>query len=235
MTTRVLIVDDHSVVRQGLSTFLKLDPEIEIAGVAVDGVEALQLAEELRPDVVLMDLQMPEMDGYEATRQLRQQHPDMQVLVLTSSLDHEAIRRALQAGACGYLLKNMEGDALCRAIKSASAGQVLLAPQAASLFVATTPPPPPEPARNNPPAMVATRATGELLTPRESEVLGGLAQGLTNKEIAYQLGLSEKTVKIHVSIIMAKLNAQSRTQAALQATRLGLVPPQGTEPGTASI
>lgn len=223
MKIKVLIVDDHIVVRQGLQTLLGLDPELEIVGVASDGEEALERAAELSPDVVLMDLQMPGMDGFQATREIRARFPGIQVLALTSSLEHENISRALKAGAGGYLLKNMEAEGLRRAIKSASSSQVLLSPQAATLFVEGQPSSrlaaaPPEPSQ-----AIATRANDGRFTPRENDVLQQLARGLSNKEIAYQLKLSEKTVKVHVSIIMAKLNSSSRTQAALHATRLGLV------------
>lgn len=214
MSIKVLIADDHSVVRQGLRTFLTLDPDIEVVGTASNGEEALKLAHELVPDVILMDLQMPGTDGIETTRLLTQELPAIKVLVLTSSLEQETINRALQAGAAGYLLKNLEAEALCRSIKSTASGQVLLSPQVAALFTRpqtfadhATPPVP------NP----------NILTVREKDVLRWLAQGKTNKEIAYNLKLSEKTVKIHVSIILAKLNMQSRTQAALQAARMGLL------------
>jgi DNA-binding NarL/FixJ family response regulator len=210
MTIKVLIADDHSVVRQGLQTFLGLDPELEVVGVAVNGEEVLELAQQLQPQVILLDLMMPGMDGFAAITALRRQLPVVTILVLTSMLEHESISRALREGANGYLLKNMEGDKLCQTIKAAASGQVLLSPEVAQQLV----------------HQAGAASSNEMpnLTERETEVLRLVAQGKANKEIAYALGLSEKTVKVHVSIILAKLGLQGRTQAALYATRIGLVP-----------
>jgi two-component system, NarL family, response regulator LiaR len=204
---RVLIADDHSVVRQGLRMFLKLDPELEIIGEAATGEEALQMARERRPDVVLMDLLMPTMDGVTATRLIRAEMPDVEVIALTSVLEDEAVTGAIRAGAIGYLLKNTEADELRRAIKSAAAGQVHLSPEAAARLVRE----------------VQIPGSPETLTERETAVLRLLAKGRANKQIARELTIGEQTVKTHVSSILGKLELQSRTQAALYAVDRGLV------------
>ncbi len=207
MSIRVLIADDHSVVRQGLRMFLALDPDIDIVGEACDGVQALELAHELRPDVVLMDLLMPEMDGIQATARVRAELPDTEVIALTSVLEDSSVVNAIRAGAIGYLLKDTEADVLVKAIKAAAEGQVQLSPQAAARLMREVRAP------NSP----------EELTEREVDVLRLLAQGRSNKEIARLLSIGEKTVKTHVSNILSKLNVASRTQAALYAVRIGLV------------
>lgn len=212
MTIRVLLVDDHSVVRQGLRMFLGLDPELEVVGEARNGVEAVRLAQELNPDVVLMDILMPEMDGLEATRRIRASQPDTEVIALTSVLENEKVFDAIRSGAIGYLLKDTESEELRRAIKAAAGGQVQLSPQAAARLLRDE--------RPSEPQM-------EPLTPRETEVLQLLARGLANKEIARDLGIGEKTVKTHVSNILSKMGVLSRTQAALQAVRMGLIKPDG--------
>jgi NarL family two-component system response regulator LiaR len=207
MGIRVLIVDDHSVVRHGLKMFLALDSEIELVGEAANGVEAVRLARQLKPDVVLMDLLMPEMDGVAATEAIRRELPDTEVVALTSVLEDRAIFDAIRAGAIGYLLKDTEPDQLCEAIKAASAGQVQLSPQVAARLVREVRSP------DNP----------ETLTERETEVLRALALGFSNKEIAAELFITEKTVKTHVSSILSKLDLPSRTRAALYALKIGLV------------
>ena len=207
MAIRILIVDDHSVVRQGLRMFLRLDPELEIVGEAANGAEALRLARELQPDVVLMDLLMPVMDGVTATAAIRRELPQTEVIALTSVLEDSSVFGAVRAGAIGYLLKDTEADELRRAIKAAAAGQVQLSPEAAMRLMREVRAP------ENP----------DELTERETEVLCLLAQGLSNKEIARELTIGEKTVKTHVSNILSKLNVPSRTQAALYAVRTGLV------------
>jgi DNA-binding NarL/FixJ family response regulator len=207
---RILIADDHSVVRQGLKMFLGLDPELEVVGEAEDGRQALRFAERLRPDVVLMDLLMPHMDGVAATAAIRQALPDTEVIALTSVLEDEQVVGAVRAGAIGYLLKNTDADELRRAIKAAAAGQVQLAPEAARRL------------------MREVRSPDQPATPlseRETEVLRLLAAGLANKEIARDLSIGEQTVKTHVSSILGKLGLQSRTQAALYAQKAGLVGP----------
>jgi len=205
---RVLIADDHSVVRQGLRMFLKLDPELEVVGEAANGAEAIQMARALKPDVVLMDLLMPGTDGITATGRIRAEVPQTEVLALTSVLEDASVVGAVQAGAIGYLLKDTQAEQLCKAIKAAAKGQVQLAPEAAARLVREVRAP------DNP----------ESLTGRETEVLRALATGLTNREIGRILNIGERTVKTHVSHLLSKLGLQSRTQAALYAVRIGLVP-----------
>ena len=208
MTIKVLITDDHGVVRQGLRMYLGLDPELEVVGEASNGEEALRMARELKPDVVLMDLLMPVMDGIAATEAIRTELPDVEVLALTSVLEDASVSGAVRAGAIGYLLKDTQSEELCRAIKAAAAGQVQLAPEAAARLMRE----------------VRAPESPEALTERETDVLRLLAQGKANKEIAHALHIGEQTVKSHVSNILAKLGVQSRTQAALHAARIGLVP-----------
>jgi two-component system, NarL family, response regulator LiaR len=207
MAIRVLIADDHSVVREGLRMFLGRDPELAVIGEATDGEEAVRLARQLRPDVVLMDLLMPVMDGIAATSAIRSELPETEVIALTSVLESAAVVGAVKAGAIGYLLKDTQAHELRRAIKAAAAGQVQLSPQASAYLVRE---------------VRAPETTGAL-TERESEVLRLLAQGQSNKEIAQTLQIVEDTVKTHVKHILSKLGVQSRTQAALCAMRLGLV------------
>lgn len=207
MSIRILIADDHSVVRQGLRMFLGLDPDLDVIGEAQNGAEAVRLAHELQPDVVLMDLLMPVMDGITAITRIRRELPDVEVIALTSVLEDEKVVGAIRAGAIGYLLKDTESDELRRAIKAAAAGQVQLSPQAAARLMRE----------------VRAPDSPEALTDRETEVLRLLAQGQSNKQIARTLVIGEKTVKTHVSNILAKLGVQSRTQAALYAVKIGLV------------
>ncbi len=210
MAIRVLIVDDHSVVREGLRMFLVRDPDLEVVGEALDGAEALQQARQLRPDVVVMDLLMPVMDGITATRAIRRELPETEVLALTSVLESASVVDAIRAGAIGYLLKDTQAAELRKAIKAAAAGQVQLSPQASAHLLGA----------------IRTPELPEPLTPREMDVLRLLAQGQSNKEIARALDLVEETVKSHVRHILAKLGVQSRTQAVLAAIRLGIVSPQ---------
>ena len=207
MAIRVLITDDHGVVRQGLRMFLSLDPEIEIVGEATNGEEAVALSRKLEPDVVLMDLLMPVMDGIAATEEIRRDLPDVEVIALTSVLEDASVTGAVRAGAIGYLLKDTEAAELRRAIKAAAAGQVQLAPEAAARLMRE----------------VRAPESPEALTARETEVLELLARGHANKQIASSLYVSEKTVKAHVSAILKKLGVRSRTQAALHAVETGLV------------
>ena len=174
MTIRILIADDHMVVRQGLRMFLSLDPDLEIVGEAADGAEAVKKAHELKPDVVLMDLLMPVMDGITAIGAIRREMPDTEVLALTSVLEDASVVGAVKAGAIGYMLKDTHADELCRAIKAAAAGQVQLSPQAAARLMRE----------------VRVPDSPETLTERETEVLRLLAQGQSNKEIASTLTLS---------------------------------------------
>jgi two-component system, NarL family, response regulator LiaR len=208
MAIRVLIADDHEVVRQGLRTFLELDPELEVVGEAADGREAVRLAHRLRPDVVLMDLLMPELDGIAATQVIRRELPETEVVALTSVLEDASVVGAVRAGAIGYLLKDTRAEELRQAIKYAAAGQVQLSPKAAARLMRE----------------VVAPERPEALSERETDVLRLLARGLANKEIARGLSITEKTVKTHVSSILGKLGLQSRTQAALYAGRIGLVP-----------
>jgi two-component system, NarL family, response regulator LiaR len=207
MSIRVLIADDHGVVRQGLTMYLKLDEELEVVGEASNGEEALYMARDLQPDVVLMDVLMPVMDGIEATEKIKAELPEVEVVALTSVLDDGAVTGAVRAGAMGYLLKNTKPRELCRAIKGAAAGQVQLDPEAAARLMRE----------------MRAPEKPEALTARETEVLGLLARGQANKQIARELFVEEKTVKAHVSSILRKLGVSSRTQAALYAVRTGLV------------
>lgn len=208
MTIRVLLVDDHSVVRQGLRMFLDLDGELEVVGEAADGAEGVRLAHALRPDVIIMDLLMPVLDGIAAIGQVKRELPEIEILALTSVLEDEKVIGAVRAGAIGYLLKDTQADELIRAIKGAAAGEAQLSRAAADRLMRELHAPPPP----------------EALTERETEVLRLLAIGQSNKEIARNLGVNESTIKSHVSNILAKLGVQGRTQAALHAVRSGLVP-----------
>jgi two-component system, NarL family, response regulator LiaR len=207
LTIRIVIADDHKVVRQGLRLFLRVDPELSIVGEAGNGVEALTLAREQRPDVVLMDVLMPVMDGIAATETIRRELPDTEVLALTSVLEDASVVEIMRAGAIGYLLKDVDGDELCKAIHAAAAGKVQLAPAAAALLLRE----------------LRAADHAEALTERETEVLRLLGRGLSNREIASSLHLKEETVKTHVSKILSKIGVRSRTQAAIYAIRSGLL------------
>ena len=207
MTIRVLITDDHKVVRRGLRGFLELDPELEVVGEAGNGEEAMVMAQRLEPDVVLMDLLMPVMDGIEATGRIRRELPDVEVVALTSVLEDASVAGAIRAGAIGYLLKTTDADELCEAIKAAAASQVRLAPEAAARLMRE----------------VRAPESPETLTEREAEVLELIARGKANKQIAREMFVTLSTVKTHVNNLYRKLNVSSRTQAALYAARIGLV------------
>ena len=209
---RVLIVDDHAVVREGLRTFLELQDGLAVIGEASNGVEALQQAEALGPDVILMDLVMPKLDGLEAMRELRRRQTGSRVIVLTSFLDDERLLPAIEAGAAGYLLKNVEPSELARAIRAAHTGEAIIDPTAAARLVRVIA----DGARSS-------MDDSERLTRREREVLELIAGGRSNKRIALELGISEKTVKTHVGHVLGKLGVSDRTQAALLAVREGLV------------
>lgn len=204
---RVLLVDDHAVVREGLRTFLELQDGIEVVGEAGDGREGVAAAERLRPDVVLMDLVMPRLDGVGAMRELRERVPSARVIVLTSFADDEKLLPAVQAGAAGYLLKNAEPAELARAIRAADAGEALIDPHVAGRLLAS---------------IARPAQTHQELTPREQDVLALIARGFSNKRIALELGIAEKTVKTHVGHVLAKLGVTDRTQAAVHAVREGL-------------
>jgi DNA-binding NarL/FixJ family response regulator len=203
---RVLVVDDHPVVRQGLRTFLDLQDDLTVVGEAADGAAAVTAADELRPDVVLLDLKMPGADGVVALHGLRESGNAARVLIITSFTEPAAVLPAVRAGAAGYVYKDIDPPALAAAIRAVHAGHVLLHPDVARLL-----------------ADGQTRLIEVHLTAREREVLAAIALGCANREIARQLGLSEKTVKTHVSAILGKLGVQDRTQAALYAVRTGIV------------
>jgi len=207
---RVLVVDDHAVVRQGLRTFLELNDDIEVVGEAGDGEQALTAVAALAPDVVLMDLVMPRLDGVSAIERLRDLAPATRVIVLTSFLDEDKVLPAVRAGAAGYLLKDVQPAELVQAIRTVDRGEALLHPAVAARVLREL-------------AGDGARAERhELLTARELEVLALLARGLANKVIAFELGCAEKTVKTHVGNILGKLGLSDRTQAALYAVREGL-------------
>jgi DNA-binding NarL/FixJ family response regulator len=212
---RVLLVDDHAVVREGLRNFLALQDGLEIVGEASDGNEAIEQAQRLEPDVILMDLVMPGLDGIGAMRQLRARSPTSRVIVLTSFLEDERVLPAIQAGAAGYLLKNVEPAELARAIRAAHAGEAIIDPTAAARLVHAI-------ADDARPRVEEP----ERLTRRERDVLELIARGRSNKRIAFELGISEKTVKTHVGHLLAKLGVSDRTQAALMAVEEGLVSPR---------
>ncbi|RJF72087.1 MULTISPECIES: response regulator [Deinococcus] len=210
---RVLLVDDHAVVRQGLKLFLGLDPDIEVVGEAANGEEALQEAQHLTPDVIVMDLMMPVMDGISATRRLRKMLPDTEVIALTSTLEEHKVNGAIEAGAISYMLKDASSDTLADAIHAAARGEVRLHPEAAR-------------------RLVRDFRGGEMresLTPKETIVLQLIAHGQSNKEIAADQGVSEATVKTHVSRLLSKLGLDSRTQAALYALKSGIASLDGVE------
>ena len=203
---RILLADDHDVVRRGLTALLDGVDGFTVVGAAADGEEAVALAGEHAPDVILMDLSMPRVDGIEATRRLVADHPEARVVVLTSFSDRERILDALDAGAIGYLLKDAEPDELLRGIEAAARGESPLAPKAAKAVLT---------------ARAETKADGEL-TAREQEVLALLAEGLANKQIARRLGIAEKTVKAHLTSVFQSIGVTDRTQAALWARRRGI-------------
>jgi NarL family two-component system response regulator LiaR len=206
---RVMLVDDHTMVRKGLVTFLNAFDDLQLAGEAESGAEAIQLCGEVLPDVVLMDMLMPDMDGAAATRIIRQQFPQVQIIALTSFKEGELIKKALEAGAIGYLLKDISAAELAKAIRAAVAGRVTLSPEAAQSLVETS---------NLP------LAPGLDLTEREREVLTLMIEGLNNVQIAGRLTVSPSTIKSHVSNILSKLGAASRTEAVTLALRNKIVP-----------
>lgn len=205
---RVMLVDDHTMVRRGLATFLQIFDDLELVGEADDGATAIHLCARIQPDVVLMDMVMPEMDGVTATRAIRQQFPLVQVIALTSFKEEALVQKVLQAGAIGYLLKDVSAEELAQAIRNAHAGRSTLAQEAAQVLIhATTQP----------------LTLGHDLTEREHEVLGLMVAGFNNTEIADKLGVSPSTIKTHVSHVLAKLDVTSRTEAAALAVRHGLI------------
>jgi DNA-binding NarL/FixJ family response regulator len=203
---KVLVVDDHWVVRQGLRMFLDLESTITVVGEASDGREAIDLARQLRPDVVLMDILMPHVDGIEAITHIKAEMPRIEVIALTSVLQDGSVSDAIQAGAIGYLIKDTRGDQLVQAIRDAAEGRVHLSPEAAIRLAKD----------------LRRPERVESLTKRETSVLKLVAEGLANKEIARRLSISEKTVKAHLNNVFAKLDVHSRTQAAVEAIRSGI-------------
>lgn len=207
---RIIIVDDHAIVRQGLRTVMRVQPDLEVIGEASNGREAVELVAACQPDLVLMDLVMPEMDGVAAIAAIKQRQPELPIIALTTFAEAELVLSAVQAGANGYLLKDVEVKELVEAIRAVYKGQPYLHPEATRHLLQAT-------GRPQPPV--------ERLTDREQQVLVLVAQGLTNRQIADTLTISEKTVSVHVSNILSKLQLSSRTQAALYAARMGLLPP----------
>ncbi|THF85835.1 response regulator transcription factor [Deinococcus sp. KSM4-11] len=210
---RVLLVDDHAVVRQGLRLFLGLDPRIEVVGEASNGEEALQEADALIPDVIVMDLMMPVMDGIAATRALRHRLPDTEIIALTSTLEEHKVNGAIEAGAISYMLKDASSDTLADAIHAAARGEVRLHPEAAKRLIRD----------------FRGGEMRETLTPKETIVLQLIAHGFSNRDIATDQGVSEATVKTHVSRLLGKLGLESRTQAALYALKYGIASLDGVD------
>lgn len=207
---RVLVADDHPVVREGLTSFLRSIDDMELVGEASNGIEAVEACEQLQPDVILMDLIMPEMDGVEATGKITTRYPNVHVLMLTTFVDETQIQNALRAGATGYMLKNASVQELLAAIRAAFHGETTLAPGAVKALIKSKAQKP---------------APNFNLKERELEILGFMVAGLTNSEIAYRMELSPSTVKFHVSTILTKLNVKSRTEAVALAMQHNLIAP----------
>ena len=212
---RVLLVDDHAMVRRGMRDFLSLHEDIEVVGEAADGTTGVEQANVLRPDIVVMDLMMPNLDGIEATGRIKAALPDVEVIALTSFIEESRVVAAIEAGASGFLLKDAEADELAAAIRSAAAGEVHLDPAVASIVARRM--------RDGGRGAAADQSDGiGTLTARERDVLARVARGYPNRQIAAELGITERTARTHVSNILAKLGLTSRTQAALLAVQHGL-------------
>ena len=212
---RVLLVDDHAMVRRGMRDFLSLHDDIEVVGEAADGAAGLEQAKALQPDIVVMDLMMPNLDGIEATGRIKASLPDVEVIALTSFIEESRVVAAIEAGASGFLLKDAEADELAAAIRSAAAGEVHLDPAVASIVARRM--------RDGGRGAAADQTDGiGTLTARERDVLARVARGYPNRQIASDLGITERTARTHVSNILAKLGLTSRTQAALLAAQHGL-------------
>ena len=216
MSTRILIVDDQRLMREGLRTLLELEPDFDVVGEAGDGAAGLEAYAASTPDIVLMDIRMPGMDGVEATRRLRALHPGARVIILTTFDDEAYVFEGLRAGAQGYLLKDLSGDELATAIRTVMAGGALIEPSVARKVFA-------EFARLAPAARPLDAGLAEPLTEREREVLRGVAEGLSNREIGQKLFLTEGTVKNYVTSVLQKIGARDRTQAALRAREMGVL------------
>lgn len=217
MTIRLLLVDDQALFREGLRILLSVHDDLEIAGEAANGQEAVTLTEELKPDVVLMDLRMPVLDGVEATRRIQQEHGQTAVIVLTTFDDDENVFEALRAGAAGYLLKDVSSEKLVEAIRAAARGESFLQPSVAAKVIAEFTRMSGQPLRPEAQSLV------EPLSERELEILAIMATGATNREIGEQLYIAEGTVKNHVTNILGKLDARDRTQAVVKAQQLGIL------------
>ena len=212
---RVLLVDDHAMVRRGMRDFLSLHDDIEVVGEAADGAAGVEQAKALQPDIVVMDLMMPNLDGIEATGRIKAALPDVEVIALTSFIEELRVVAAIEAGASGFLLKDAEADELAAAIRSAAAGEVHLDPAVASIVARRM--------RDGGRGSAADQEDGiGTLTARERDVLARVARGYPNRQIASDLGITERTARTHVSNILAKLGLTSRTQAALLAAQHGL-------------
>jgi two-component system, NarL family, nitrate/nitrite response regulator NarL len=220
---RILVVDDHTLFRRGLTALLARDPRIEVIGDAADAGEALRRARELAPDIILLDNHLPGVNGVDALPALREAAPSARILMLTVSEDAQDLAAALRGGACGYLLKTIEGDALVAAIMRAMRGESVVAEEMTGKLVAAYRD------ASSPPAVAAVTATSApvsplgQLSPREQDILRGIARGASNKEIGRDLGIAETTVKIHVQHVLRKLDVSSRVQAAVIATEHGLL------------
>jgi len=217
---RVIIADDHLIVREGLRLILETDPEIELVGDASDGASAVRLAGEVQPDVALMDLRMPGMDGLQAIEQIHAKWPQIALVILTTYHEDALMLRGLQAGACGYLLKDTSRETLLDAIRTAARGETLLQPEVLSRLLAQIPE-----TRQAPGAPPKKIATSIILTEREQDVLQAIARGERSKEIAAHLGISERTVKSYLSSIYTKLEVDSRAAAVARAIERGLLSP----------